>query len=173
MTERDEEGRPIATRNAGAFLGPFSGVVPVPSDLAADGQTIEPDLGPRLRWQLAGGDAIAVWALGFGVLQLLLSGTADRAGTSGGYLGEQLTAAMHTPLFLVLAHAALFALAWWMGSRRLRPHGRSDRLRLVAVTLAGAIVVSALVWLIGALAAAIGIAVALVWLLGANRVRPA
>jgi len=31
--ERDEEGRPKATRNAGAFLNPFLGVVPVPSEM--------------------------------------------------------------------------------------------------------------------------------------------
>jgi len=34
--ERDEEGRPKATRNAGAFLNPFLGVVPVPSDMIDD-----------------------------------------------------------------------------------------------------------------------------------------
>jgi len=33
MVERDEEGRPKATRNAGAFLGPLGGMVPVPSDM--------------------------------------------------------------------------------------------------------------------------------------------
>ena len=33
MVERDEEGRPKATRNAGAFLGPFGGMVPSPSDM--------------------------------------------------------------------------------------------------------------------------------------------
>lgn len=33
MVERDEDGRPIATRNAGAFMGPFTGIAPVPSDL--------------------------------------------------------------------------------------------------------------------------------------------
>lgn len=33
MVERDEEGRPKATRNAGAFLGPLGGMVPVPSDV--------------------------------------------------------------------------------------------------------------------------------------------
>jgi hypothetical protein len=34
--ERDEEGRPKATRNAGVFLNPFLGVVPVPSDMIDD-----------------------------------------------------------------------------------------------------------------------------------------
>lgn len=33
MVERDREGRPKATRNAGAFLGPFGGMLPVPSEL--------------------------------------------------------------------------------------------------------------------------------------------
>lgn len=33
MVERDKDGRPIASPNAGAFLGPFTGVAPVPSDL--------------------------------------------------------------------------------------------------------------------------------------------
>lgn len=35
MVERDEDGRPIATRNAGAFMGPF-GMYPVPSNLLDD-----------------------------------------------------------------------------------------------------------------------------------------
>ncbi len=33
MVDRDKDGRPIASPNAGAFLGPFTGVAPVPSDL--------------------------------------------------------------------------------------------------------------------------------------------
>jgi len=33
MVERDKDGRPSATRNAGAFLSPTRGVVPVPSDI--------------------------------------------------------------------------------------------------------------------------------------------
>ena len=33
MVERDKDGRPKATRNAGAFLGPFGGMVPVPSEV--------------------------------------------------------------------------------------------------------------------------------------------
>ena len=32
-TERDEEGRPVAQPNAGAFLAPFQGVPPVPSSV--------------------------------------------------------------------------------------------------------------------------------------------
>ncbi len=35
MVERDEDGRPIATRNAGAFMGPY-GMYPVPSNLLDD-----------------------------------------------------------------------------------------------------------------------------------------
>ena len=33
MVERDKSFRPKATRNAGAFLGPFTGIIPVPSDM--------------------------------------------------------------------------------------------------------------------------------------------
>ena len=33
MVERDKDGRPIRTRNAGAFLSPSRGMIPVPSDI--------------------------------------------------------------------------------------------------------------------------------------------
>lgn len=170
MTERDEEGRPVATRNAGAFLGPFSGVVPVPSSAGESEGRVEPALTPRMRWLIAGGDAIAVWTVCFCALQVALSGTTDWAGSTGGTLGIQMAALLHTPGFLLVAHALLFALASWIGIRRLQTDENSVRLRMVAVTLAGAAVVSIIVVLIGALAAVAGIVVALVWLGFANRV---
>lgn len=43
MTERDEEGRPVATPHAGAFLGPFTGIPPVPSSVIDQrGVSVEP-----------------------------------------------------------------------------------------------------------------------------------
>ena len=52
MVERDEDGRPVATRNAGAFMGPF-GMYPVPSDLLADGsRAVSPKRGRSGRFKV-------------------------------------------------------------------------------------------------------------------------
>ena len=83
MRERDAEGRPVATRNAGAFLSPV-GMIPVPSSLldeqrerdgATAGAVMRISLTERTRWALAIAVAIAAWSLMAMALRLVLIAT--------------------------------------------------------------------------------------------------
>jgi hypothetical protein len=84
MDDRDEEGRPKATRNAGAFLSPNRGVIPVPSSILDDywDDRRPKRSGPhRTRWALA----VAIAMVGIILILFFLTPDASSAlATVGG-----------------------------------------------------------------------------------------
>lgn len=179
MAERDEEGRPVATPNAGAFLSPLTGMPPVPSSFIDQrGASVEPrdeaeierrgrsgsgerparptsTLGPG--WLHAVSTSVAVWTLCYSALYLVLdAATSADEGTT--------IQVMAGAVFLALGIATGAAI---LGSRAIGPW-----IALTAGTLLGALVVGWIVVTIGATAAVVAIAGALVCLAVAYQLRP-
>ena len=200
MTERDEEGRPIATRNAGAFLSPpqsgGGGMYPVPSSVidqrgASVEHPREADVerrgnqtsaeatdhsrphSERRSWTYAGMTATAVWALGFALLQLVTDGSQDWADRPGPTSGTQLLSWLHTDVARLLVSFVGLVIGIRVGATFLTSRTIGSLSILAGLTLIGAIVVA---WAVtaqgGAAGALITIGCALAWLATAYQIRP-
>lgn len=189
MRERDEEGRPIATRNAGAFLAPFTGVVPVPSSLVEDSSTKVSDEGEierrgaqvkaatvasrsdRARWVAAVATSFSVWVLlatGFRLVLLASEGWAD---THPVVVGDHMTVLMHTGWFWWVANACFVAIGVKLGLSHAPSGGRRRLAAMVVATVALALAFTLVVEIVGGAAAAMAAGGAVVWLVAAHWIR--
>ena len=173
MPERDAEGRPIATRNAGAFLAPVGGVVPAPSSILDEDGGAAPPVGPAGRGRLAFALAtsISIWALLTAMFRYLLAATERAAEVRALTYGDHMTQIMHTDWAWLATNAAIVAVGIVMATRRLPDRRRSDWVFVIAGSLAGAILIGIAVDLIGGLAAFIAAIAAAAWLVVAYIVR--
>jgi hypothetical protein len=194
MTERDEEGRPVATPHAGAFLGPFTGVPPVPSSVIDQrGASVEPvdeaeleRRGPRETtpeparpatttrsgWVLACTTAVAIWAIGYALLYLVLDATSWVTDQRGSTAGTNLLKLLHWEGFQLAAYAALLLSAIRVGASFLPIRGTRVWAVLGAASALGALVIAYVVITNGNHAALLAIACGLVWLAAAYQMRP-
>lgn len=183
MTERDEEGRPIATRNAGAFLSPLTGVVPVPSSLVEDSSTKGGDesaierrgtqavptavatRSDRVRWVVAIATSLSVWVLLASGFRLVLLASEPWADVRPVVIGDQMTVLMHSGWFWWVANVCFIAIGLRLGSGHA-PSGDRRRLAMMVIaTIALALALTVLVETIGGTAAALASGGAVVWLL--------
>ena len=199
MNERDEEGRPVATKNAGAFMPPppsgGGGMYAVPSSVIDQrGASVEhpseadverrgtrvsvPEEGDqrsvseRQRWTYAVVTATAVWALGFALLQLVLDGSQDWAGKP--VSGTQVLPLLHTDVARLVLYLAFLGIGLRIGAGFLASRSGRSMSVLAGATIVGAVAVA---WIImaqgGAAGAIILITCALAWLAMAYQIRPA
>ncbi len=189
MRERDEEGRPIATRNAGAFLAPYTGVVPVPSSLVespsgddtdqiaverrgphseANAANATTPLSERGRRAAAIASAVAVWVLLATGFRLVLLATEPWADIHPVVIGDRVTVLMHAGWFWWLANIGFLALGIWLSLGRARSDGRWRLASIAAGTAACAAAVLIAVDVFGGTAAAFAAGGAVVWLLMAR-----
>lgn len=200
MTERDEEGRPIATKNAGAFFSPPSsgggGMYPVPSSVidqrgasvehpreveverrgshtSVEAQERPRPVSERQSWTYAVITATAVWALGFGLLQLVVDGSKDWADRPGPTSGTQLLSWLHTDVAVLLVALVGLVVGIRVGATFLTLRTIRSLSILAGLTLIGAVVIA---WAVtaqgGAAGALITIGCALAWLAAAYQIRP-
>lgn len=194
MTERDEEGRPVATPHAGAFLGPFTGVLPVPSSVIDQrGASVEPvdeaeleRRGPRETipepsrpatstrsgWVLACTTAVAIVAIGYALLYLVLDATSWVTEQRGSTAGTNLLELLHWEGYQLAASALLLLIGIRVGASFLPLRGTRVWAVLGAATAIGSLVMAYVVMSNGNLTALLVIACALVWLAAAYQMRP-
>jgi hypothetical protein len=115
VVDRDEEGRPVASRNAGAFLSPV-GMIPVPSSIL-DHEREEND---RRSWRAAILTAVAVWVVLVTLLRYMLAATEPELSITPVTWGHHMTRLMHEPLAWYGANAVFVAVGMGL-SRRLMP----------------------------------------------------
>jgi len=162
MKARDEDGRPVATRNAGAFLAP-TGMIPVPSKIldAPEQPPAQQHPGPLIP---AGVAAIAMWTLLHGVLSYLLAATDAVADEPSVVVGDGMTRLLHTDLAWYALNGLILALAVVLAARWAHLGGRRDLLVLAAIAIAGAVVVGAIASLLGGLVMLVAMVASLAWL---------
>lgn len=192
--ERDEDGRPVAQPNAGAFLAPFQGVMPVPSSLidqrgASVEHPSEADVERRGQVDTDPGPAgptaaampglwlpvsvsVAVWAICYSALYLVLDATGWTVGSRAPGPGVDLLGLLHEDGPRFVASVALLALALGVGAAIASPATLARWLLFIASTLGGALVVGLVVTEVGAIAALIVIVCAVVWLAASSQLRP-
>lgn len=193
MAERDEEGRPVATPNAGAFLAPIQGVPPVPSSVidqrgASLEHVDEAEVERRGSYETTAGrvhrtrpmgtrrllafsTSLAVWSLCYAAFFLVLEGTAWVADYGTPTAGMNLLRSIHVDVIQLGAYAAFLALGAWAGAAHL-PSRRPRSVALLAVvTLPGAFAIGFSVSHLGAAVAVIVIACALACLAVVHQTR--
>jgi hypothetical protein len=167
VDERDDEGRPVPTRNAGAFLAP-SGLIPVPSspldDVERPGRRRRP-----LSLPSAALTVVAVSALLDVVLRYVLAATQTAAEVEPVVSGDAMTRLLHSDGAWIALHGMILilgvALAAHWGHLR-RPAGLAV---LTVIGLAGMVISDAVVSLMGGVALGIlGLASA-AWLVAVYR----
>jgi hypothetical protein len=179
MRERDAEGRPVATRNAGAFLSPV-GMIPVPSSLldeqrerdgATAGAVMRISLTERTRWALAIAVAIAAWSLMAMALRLVLIATEPWKDIEPLVIGQQMTIWMHTDVFWVVANALFLAIGVKLGIGVAPSQGWRRMAFLAMATVVGAVAVTITIEALGEVVAAFLAGAAVVWLVVAHWMR--
>ncbi len=193
MRERDEDGRPVPTHNAGAFLSPV-GMIPAPSsmlddpddvstivvsesDIERQGQPVPTSalatrarLSGRPRWLAATGTSVAVWALFAVGLRWVLAATEPWSDVSPLVPGHHLMLFMHTDVFWFIANTAFLVIGTWFGVGQLASSGWRVWSSVAAGSLLGAVSISASTAFVGDLAVLAAAAGAIVWLLVARRI---
>lgn len=169
MTQRDEEGRPIATRNAGAFLAPVGGVIPAPSSmLDAEGAAGEPVLDPRARGRLrliALVTSVAVWTVLSAAFRYLLVATERFTDLRPRNYGEDMLQLMHSEWAWYLTSVVLVGVGVALAMRRVPGRTRRDWLLVAATSAVAVVAISLGITLVGGYAAAMLAVIATAWLL--------
>jgi len=175
VRERDEEGRPIATRNAGAFLAPVGGVVPAPSSmLDEEGSPSEPSVDPQLRPRLrllAVLHSVAVWAVLGAAFRYVLAATERAAEVRPVVLGDEMTRLMHTDASWYLANTVFLAIGLTLALRRFPARTRDDWLWVGGGAIVAAIGLGLVIASAGGYSAALIAVVAIVWLVAQSLLR--
>ncbi len=169
MPERDAEGRPVATHNAGAFLAPLGGVIPAPSSmLDEEGSASEPAVDPQLRTRFRVGvlvTAVAIWALLGAGFRYLLAATEDAAEVRPTLVGDEMTRLMHTDASWYLVNVVVLSIGVFIAMRLLPGRTRDDWLWVGAGSLIAALVIGVAIAVVGGFSAAVLAIIAAAWLI--------